>query len=322
MAVGRAWQSIGLCLAISLSLAKAHTPFFDTHHVDGDINRATAYYWKRTEHGYVGTVEAHRGNLPRHTRVAVSLHSTTTEPCDIVVSCDGTKHSVPTFNRPCEQGCDPLTQTGHCVVHEQSISCFKTFSVSGKCSVAWRVELGHDHKTLLGDAAMTAGYTARLHGSWWANSYVTGWLVMIGGVVVAGVVVHSHDTPRAPSLPAVLAISAATVSASYMLAKLYHAQYECGGDAQAVGVALAELPFIAACFVLVATSNSALAPVCIAVFALVSFFVVGIGYSFGNWLLLAAAIGYKVLSPMPFTTTLNHRHNSDSAVVARKPKPL
>jgi len=206
-------------------------------------------------------------------------------------------------------------------VYDDVITCFSDFSVTGVCAIAWRVEIGDDHKMTFGEASMTAGYTARLHGSWWSNSYITGWLIVIGGFAITVAVVHSHDTALAPSVPAVIAISAATVSCSYMLAKLYHAQYECGGDAQAIGVALAELPFIAACFVLVAKSKTRLIAPWTAVFALISFFVFGIGYSFGNWLLLAAAIMYHLRpSPVPFTKTIHYR-NSDSAVVARHEWP-
>ena len=167
-----------LFLPILLAKCEGHVPFFVSGS-DNSIQRpadiSQVYYFKRSGKLYS------KEHLPQgspNDLVQLVGPDATLEKCYTFIFCDSNKTLVNlTTSNP--KKVEPFTQTSYYMYFDEPKNCSELFSIDTVCDHSWGAVVGKKEEFEITDLLSYPITIARLHGSWWNDLYIVGWLLLV-----------------------------------------------------------------------------------------------------------------------------------------------
>jgi len=162
-------------LAAFLTLSEAHIPFFssgsdNTLQLEADISQV--YYFKSS--GKVSGKE----HMPKDDLVELVGPNSNLSGCASIIECD-TNKTVIDLSTDTEASEEPFTQSLYYKYFSENKNCSDSFSIETTCDRPWGAVVGKKEVQYVSTILSFPIIIARIHGSWWNDLYIVGWVLLL-----------------------------------------------------------------------------------------------------------------------------------------------
>ncbi len=258
-------------MIVALTLAAAHVPFFVNQIavVERDLDVSQVYYFKRS-----GTIYS---VAKLDSTVSVIGPTKSEGSCFAMIDCDENVTKVPFLSESRKE--EPFTQSEYYVYFEEKKKC-GSFVLKAVCNSPWAAVVGEKEEFYLLDLLAMPAVIARIHGSWWNKQYIVGWLLLVFLPILC---LLELDGKR------YFLYSAIAVSLAFMIDKVVATATYADTSVLAWIISFSELLIVGAAVALLHQRSKRVAGAVI-LFAIVSFFLFGLGFFLGSMFLLVGGI--------------------------------